>query len=237
MKLKAGSHSRLVVFEQCRLRAKIQYIDKVPEPDRPLPPGKTEHANDRGTRLHEAAEMYTKGGVEMAPEIAKHFRAEHERLRDLYAEGLVSTEGDWAYTRQWESVAWMSSDVWFRIKCDAVAFMTPTSAVVVDFKSGKRFGNEIKHNEQMQLYVIGTLLRFPKVKTVTTELWYWDQNELATITYTREQGLKLVRNFERRISALTDCEDFPPNPNRFSCKWCPYKPAHLGGTGHCSVGV
>lgn len=235
--LKTWSHSRLGTFESCKHRAELQYIDKIPEPERPLPPGKTEHANDRGTRLHEAAEMYTKGKVELLPELSKNFEQEHHKLKELYAQGRVSTEGDWGYNRQWEPVAWMSSDVWCRIKCDAVVHMSDTYAVVIDFKSGKRFGNEVKHSEQMHLYVIGTLLRNPKLEKVTTELWYWDINEMATMTYTRDQGLRFITGFERRADLLTLCEDFPPNPNIHSCKWCPYKPEAKGGTGHCKVGV
>ena len=63
IQLKTWSYSRLGVFEQCKFRAKLQYVDKIPEPARPLPEGKTEHANDRGTRVHEEAEIFVRGGV------------------------------------------------------------------------------------------------------------------------------------------------------------------------------
>lgn len=234
--IKAGSYTRLSKFESCHYAAKLAYIDKIPEPERPLPPGKTEHANDRGTRLHEAAEKYIKGGVELIPELDK-FKTEFAKARDMFAAGKATTEGDWAYTHDWEPVAWMSSDVWVRIKCDLVVHLSPSRLVVIDYKSGKRFGNEIKHGEQMQLYTIGTLLRYPKCQEVTTELWYLDQDELASMTYTREQGLRFLKNYERRFTDLTTCEDFQPNPNMFSCRWCAYKPVEKGGTGHCSVGI
>ena len=236
MKIKAASYTRLSKFEACPLSAKLAYDDKIPEPERPLPPGKTEHANDRGTRMHTAAELFTHGGIELIPELMK-FRAEHEKAREMFAAGKASTEGDWAYTKDWEPVAWMSSDVWLRVKLDLCVHISKDHVVVVDYKSGKRYGNEIKHAEQMQLYVLSTLFRFPKAATVTTELWYWDQDEIATMTYTREQGLRFVKNFERRIGAMINCVDFKPNPNFFSCRWCPYKPKEKGGTGHCSVGI
>ena len=234
--IKSGSHTRLSKFESCNFAAKLAYIDKIPEPERPLPPGKTEHANDRGSRIHDAAEKFVKGGVELIPELAK-FKVEFHKARDLFAAGKASTEGDWAYTKDWEPVAWMSSDVYIRIKCDLVVHRSSSDIVVVDYKSGRRFGNEIKHGEQMQLYVIGALFRFPKAKIVTTELWYIDQDELVPMTYTRDQGMRFVKNFERRLNKMTDAEDFPPNPNVFSCKWCPYKKKEQGGTGHCQVSV
>jgi len=237
MKLKTWSHSRLVTFEQCKLQAELKYIQRIPEPERPLPTGKTEHANDRGTRLHDAAEKFVHGGVELLPELAKHFSAEYLKARELFSLKQASTEGDWAYTKEWEPTAWKSADVWVRMKCDLVVQLSEQELVVVDYKSGKRFGNELKHAEQMQIYTIGTFCRYPKAKKVTTELWYLDQDELATMTYTREQGLRYVKNFERRGNLLTDCEEFLPNPNVFSCRWCPYKPVAKGGTGHCAVGV
>lgn len=237
MRLKSWSHTRLARFESCKLAAKLTYIDKIPEPVRPLPPGKTEHPNERGTRLHEAAELYVQGGVELIPELAKHFTPEFERAKSLFEAKSASTEGDWAFTKDWEPTAWMSEDTWVRIKVDLSILLDKKNAVVVDYKSGKRFGNEIKHGEQMQLYVLGTLFKHPKVQTVTSELWYLDLNELVSMTYTREQGLRFLKNFERRGNLLTACEDFPPNPNVFSCRWCPYKPVEKGGTGHCSVGI
>ena len=236
MSAKAWSHSRLSVFEGCKYRFDLAYLQKIPEPERPLPPGKTEHANDRGTRIHEAAERYIKGGVELIDELQK-FKEEFEQAREMFAAGKATTEGEWAYTRNWEPVAWMSSDVWCRIKCDLVVHMTEADAVVVDFKSGKRRFNELKHAEQMQLYVLGALCKYPKIEKVTTELWYLDLDEISSMTYTREQGLRFLKNFERRGTLLTECEEFPPNPNVHTCRFCPFKAKELGGTGHCKVGV
>lgn len=234
--IKAWSHSRIVVFEQCKFHAKLQFIDRIPEPDRPLKPGQTEHANDRGTRVHEAAEKFVRGGVELIDDLEK-FAPEYTRLRELFAEGKASLEGEWAYDKNWAPVAWMSSDVWCRIKCDAVVFLSETEAVVIDYKTGKRYYNEVKHSEQMQLYQLGIFLRYPKIKKVRVELWYLDLDELHWMEYTREQGLRYAANFERRGTAMTTEADFPPNPNAYSCRWCPYKPVERGGTGHCSVGV
>lgn len=235
-KIPAWSHSRIVIFESCRFRADLQFRQRIPEPPRPLPPGKTEHPNDRGTRVHLAAEKYVGGGVELVPEL-QNFAPEMERLKELAAKGKVSMEGEWAYAQDWTPVAWMSSDAWCRIKCDVVVFMDTDFAVVIDHKTGKRFGNEVKHHEQMQLYQLGTFLRYPKVKRVRVELWYHDLDELHAAEYRRDQGLRFAAGFEKRGLAITTAEDFPPNPNAYSCRWCPYKPVEKGGTGHCTVGV
>ena len=233
--LKTWSYSRLQTFESCKLRAKLQYIDKIPEPPRPLPPGKTEHANDRGTRLHDAAELFVKSNVELIPELHK-FKEEFQHLKTLFKRGIVSLEGEWAHDNEWEPVAWSGASTWLRLKLDACVFPSPQRAIVIDYKSGKLYGNEIKHAEQGQLYMVSVFVRYPDVQEVTVEFWYLDQDEIVTTTYTRAQSEHFFRKYDRKGTTMTDCTEFPPSANLFSCKWCPYKPEPKG-TGHCTVGV
>ena len=220
--IKAWSYSRLVDYEQCPRRAQLKYIDKVPEPERPLPPGKTEHANDRGTRVHEAAEHFVKGKIEFIPELKK-FQAEFEGLRKLYSEGKVSLEGEWAFDKDWASVAWMSEDCWSRVKLDVAVDLTKTHAAVIDFKTGKRYGNEVKHAEQGQLYQVAKFMRDPNIQKVEVELWYTDLDHIESFSFTRQYGLKLLKKFHERGEAMTQAVDFPARPSAFTCKWCPYK--------------
>jgi CRISPR/Cas system-associated exonuclease Cas4 (RecB family) len=229
----AWSYSRLTIFEQCKYRAKLAFIDKIPEPERELPPGKTEHANDRGTRVHTGAELFVKGGTELIPEL-KAFAPEFLKLRELYAQGKVSLEGEWAINRDWLPVDWRSRDAWARIKLDAIVFMSKTHAVVIDYKTGKKFGNEIKHAEQTRLYQLAAFLRYPELTNIDVELWYTDQDEITHTSFTRTQGMKFLRDFDRRGKLITNATDFPPNPNMVSCKWCPYGPKN---SGHCTRGV
>jgi len=221
--IKAWSFSRLTDFEKCRYMAKLKYVDKVPEPARPLPPGKTEHANDRGTRVHEAAELFVRGGVELAPELAK-YAIPFTELRELHQAKKVSLEGEWAVDREWVPVAWMSQDAWCRVKLDAHVKVSKTHARVIDYKTGRIYGNEVKHTEQGQLYQLATFLRFPDLETIDVEFWYIDHGpelDMRT-TYTREQGTKYFDKFHTRGATLTDCDEFKPNPNVYSCRWCPY---------------
>jgi len=231
MTIKAWSYSRLGVFETCPLRAKLAYIDRIQELPRPLPPGKTEHANDRGSRIHDAAELYVKGNVELIPEL-KHFKTELHALRDLYRAGKVSTEGEWAYDRNWLPVQWADSKAWLRMKLDALVRVSKTHAVVIDYKTGKRYGNEIKHAEQGQLYQLGTFLRYPELETIDVEFWYTDQDELTLMSYRRDQGMRYFKNFDNRGKAMTDATDFPAKANAWNCRWCPFHNKE-GGTGHC----
>lgn len=272
--IRQWSASKHETFSKCKLRAQLQYGLKIPEPERPLPPGKTEHANDRGTRIHTAAELYVQGKGPMILEMTK-FYAEFQSLRALYAAGMVSLEGEWAMSKNWDPVAWNGQwdeidnpglkgipkvsklqykDVedgqivqmgkkffvwvpaWLRLKLDAIVFLSEHEAIVIDYKSGKRYGNEIKHAEQTQLYQLVSLLRYPKLEIIHTELWYLDVDELASSTFTRQQGIRFLPSFTKKGKAITECTDFPPSPSVFGCQkaYCPYG---SWGTGHCAVGV
>jgi hypothetical protein len=213
------SFSKLSTFEQCKHRAYLLYDQKIPEPQRPLPPGKTEHANDRGSRIHDAAEHFVDGTGPFIREMSA-FLPEFEKLRKLYAAGMVSLEGEWGMNKQWEPDEWKKA--WLRLKLDALVFLSETEAVAIDYKTGRKFGNEVKHSEQLQLYQLNTFLRYPKLEIVHTELWYLDQDEITTMTYLRHQGLRFKQKWDMRGTALTTCTDFPANPNVFSCKWCMY---------------
>lgn len=231
--IKTWSYTRLSTFEQCPFRAKLQYVDKIPEPVRPLPPGKTEHANERGSRVHTAAELYVTKDVELIPELVP-FKSEMDKLKDLYKQGKVSIEGEWAYTSEWVPTHWTADDAWCRMKLDAMVHISDKAAAVIDHKTGKKSGNEIKHSEQGQVYQLGAFMRFPKLEKVTVEFWYIDQDDITRTDFTRDQGTKLLKKITERGNALTSATFFPPKPNVFNCRWCPYGPR---GTGHCDVGV
>lgn len=119
---------------------------------------------------------------------------------------------------------------WHRSKLDAIVFDGDYAATVIDYKTGKKFGNEVKHGEQVQLYTLDTLMRYPKIEEVTTELWYVDAGEITTQTFSRNQGLKFQRHFTRRGMDITTCTEWPANPTIFTCRYCDY-----GSIGECDV--
>lgn len=231
------SASKLKTFGQCKLRAQLQYGQKIPEPARELPKGKTEFANDRGSRIHLDAENYVQGKGEITGELEK-FRPELLSLRQLYEEGKVSIEGEWAYDKHWAPIEWRAKDAWLRAKLDAIAFLSDYEAVIVDHKTGRKFGNEVGHMQQMQIYQLIAFLRYPKLEHITVELWYLDQTDdaITQASFTRAQGLKFKHSIERQALTLTNCTEFPASANIFSCRFCWYS-NRPGGTGDCSMGV
>ena len=109
------------------------------------------------------------------------------------------------------------------MKLDAFVQTSPTTARVIDYKTGRRHGNEVKHTEQGQVYQLATFMRFPELQHITVEFWYVDHDETDIKTYDRTMGTAYFEKYDRRFDAVTSCTDFKPNPNAFSCKWCAYK--------------
>ena len=235
MAITSWSHSKLTEFEKCKYRTWLLHDQRVPEPQRPLPAGKTEQANDRGTRIHQAAEDYVRGiRPDLIPELSK-FEFELELLAVMFEDGIVSMEGEWALDQEWVPCDWKEG--WHRSKVDVIVHHSPTHATVIDYKSGRKFGNEVKHGEQMTLYALNAMVRFPELTHVTTELWYVDQKEgmnKSIMTWPRHVALQHRAKFHQRGMALTTCEVWPANPNMYSCQWCMYGP---WGTNNCTVGV
>lgn len=225
------SFSKMQDFESCPQKYKLKHIDRIPEPDRPLPKGKLEHANDRGTRLHLEAEMFVNGTGPFTPDL-KRYEEELNKLKRLYAVGRVEQEGEWAVDQDWEIAEWKTG--WLRLKLDALVHASKYEAVVVDFKSGRYEGNQAKHGEQVNLYALVTFLRFPELEEIDVELWYLDHEVITTRHLTRDQSLRFKQGFDRRGKAITTATAFPARANKWSCQWCPYKPS---GTGDCPVGV
>lgn len=220
--IKSVSYSKLLDFEQCPLRCKLKHIDRIPEEKAP--------AAERGTLIHQLAEDYVRGQLKKLPPELRHFATEFDVLKHAFKSKQVSLEGEWGFDKDWLPTDYKTA--WLRMKADSVYFPTPQTAVVIDYKSGQSYGNEIKHGFQILLYAIATFILWPKLESIDVELWYLDKDELTQKTYTRMQALRQVQSFDKRLRAVTEATQFPANPNIFSCKWCPYGPNKGGQCEH-----
>jgi len=211
----AWSYSSLKTYETCPYRIYIAKVKKIQEDYGP--------AADRGSQIHLQAEDFVQNKIEQMPDTLKKFQNQFEVLKSLYVEGKVELEGEWGFTIDWKACDWMAKEVWARIKLDAIVHESPTSARVIDYKTGKKFGNEIAHGQQALTYAIGSFFKYPELEHVQTELWYLDQKETSLQAYTREEAMMFMPNINNRALNMTSATKFPPNPSSYSCKWCSYK--------------
>jgi RecB family exonuclease len=231
----AWSFSRLKDFEQCPLKAYMKYVEKRSDDhmDR--------SAANRGTMVHDACEKFVRGEGNFIKEMAK-FRDYFGIVLEEYNNGNVLLEEDWGFDSDWQVTGWFDENVWCRMKLDNLRIRvrneedsSPEVATATDYKTGKKYGNEVSHGQQGQLYAIGTFLRFPSLDVVDVELIYLDQGQTTKRTYTREKAMRLLPSWTSRGMRMTDATDYPPKPNKMTCMWCPFGPQN--GDGSCDWGV
>lgn len=227
--VRAWSFSALSVFEECAYRTYIQKVKRIPEP--------SGEAAERGTMIHDLAEAYVKGEGPLPEKYFKHFISEIEELRDGFDKKTVEVEGEWGFTQEWKPCGWMVPETWIRIKLDAYHKQSETSARVIDYKSGKKTGNEIKHNQQGLLYAIGAFCRDPQLEFVNVEFWYVDQapgDNLLKRSWTREQAMAFQAKYHVRGVKMTTTTEFDPSPSKWNCRWCHFKE---GEYPECRYGI
>jgi RecB family exonuclease len=231
--ISAWSFSRLEVFEKCPYQAKLSFADKI---EQAMDPGREEALN-RGTRIHKEAELFVKGEGPLTSGLAR-YQKHLEEAAEHYQKGLALVEDEMAFTTDWEGTSWFSDEAWLRVKIDRVDFQDSDRLVakLVDYKTGKKDGNEVKHSQQGQLYTLAGFCRYPELQTLTYEFVYLDHNIPTTRkTYTRDQAMKFHAWFHERGMRMTTATEFPPKPSRITCKFCPYGPSR--GNGFCEFGV
>ena len=227
--VKTWSYSALKVFEECPQRTYLSRVEKQPE--------KSSAALDRGNAIHTLAEDYVQGVIDEMPKELKNHKKDFERLRQLYADGIVEVEGDWAVDLEWQPTGWFDDDCWGRIKLDVFVREDETSARVIDHKTGKKY--PIPHTSQAQQYCIASFLRYPELQFIQAEFWYLDikdetQHKLIK-SYTRDQAMLFLPKLNERALAMTTCKEFLPKPSKYTCKWCPHNSEGNGSCGWSEV--
>lgn len=236
----AGSFSRLTIYESCPKQAYISFVEKRKQPEPPegvIPPGV------RGDLIHKALEAYVRGERDdmIAPLDKKDtkvkVRREIEQYREWFPKGNVSIEEEWAFDAEWQIVGWFDKNVALRVKLDVGVNHGNGLYEVVDYKSGKRFGNEVKHSQQGLLYAIATIMRFPDAENVVVKFIYVDQDQIVARSFTRAALVRLVPSWDNRFQAMRIAVAFPPKPSKIHCRFCPWAPKVNGGDGSCESGV
>ncbi len=224
------SFSKLLMWETCAYRFKLRYIDKLPEP-----PREPDNPLERGNRVHDRLEKYVKGQGPLDSEAKqiKLFEPALDHMAVLYSEGTATAEDNWFYNYNWDVCS--RDEVWLWAKLDFLVLDEPNAhAIIGDYKTGKSGFKTIEHVQQLQLYAGITALRYDWVEEITPELWYLDEGWVRSASYTREDALRFVGQYERRVERLYADRLFKPNPSKPTCRYCPYGPR---GTGACPVGV
>jgi len=225
------SISKLFMYEQCPLRFKLKYIDRLPE--LPLPP---DNPLERGNRIHKHLEDFVMGkrpsldGIEA--KAIDSFMPMVTHLRTLYECDQATVEEDWFFNQDWELCVRDDVDLWVKldwsVKDEAEALV-----ITGDWKSGKSKYKAVDHIQQTQLYAAVSAIKYPWALTHVAEVAYVDEGWVRSSTYTREEALRFIGRFQSRADKIYADRLFRANANVVSCRWCPYN--KKSGTGACPV--
>jgi RecB family exonuclease len=225
------SFSAVKNFEACPYYTYLERVEKAEKPDYSDDP---KHPLVRGDRVHKEAELYVQGEGPFTKDLKK-FPDSFWALREAYDEGRVHVEEKWGFDRNWAIVEW--AERWAGVICDAVVLDIDDetglvkSIRIIDYKTGKSFGKEISHQQQLQLYAVATFMRFPDTDIVTGEMWYLDEGKTLVRRFNRAQMPHFLKRWHDRGHKLTTAMSFPPKPSLRTCKYCAFGPQN--GTGVC----
>lgn len=226
-KKRSWSFSALLDYETCPFRIAMK------EQRAPRPEVDESSPLVRGIKVHDMAEKFVKGELDELPHELRKFREDFERERELYAEGKVIAEDDWGYDEEWNPCGW--SEAWLRMKLDLMEFVSDDFAKVTDYKTGKRFGNEVKHTQQGQLYMIGSFLRYPELESIDVHFRYLDEGKDTNKVYQRNQLQRYLERFQKRAERMCTDEVLKAKPTRGNCRFCDY--GVNKGTGACPYAI
>lgn len=234
--IRSCSFTLITKFEQCPMRAFLAAgPERIKEP--------SGAAATRGVEIHQMLEDYTKSVSDaLPPKLAADpvAVARMDEARAAYAEGRAEVEDEWAFDQDWNPVPWNdSSRAWLRMKLDELIWESDTSARIRDHKTGKSFGNELKHSDQELFYTVGAFRRYPQLQFVETDMHYVDENKVKLQKrFTRSAAELLFPRVHSRALAVTTAKVFPPKPSKHNCRWCSYKTMQRDdGTPVCPYGV
>lgn len=213
-KITSWSMSRYSTWLECPLKAKLKFIDKIPEP--------SNEAMERGTKIHKDAELYVNGSAKKISKDISKFKKELTDLRNRKA----STELDIALDKNWRQCDWFAKEAWVRLKIDAAA-MDDNEVLVIDYKTGKVSEN---YQDQTNLYKCGILSAYPKITIAKSQLWFIDHGVKMPDppSESNRSNLKVMQNYwNKKVSPMMNDTRFAARPSS-KCRWCHFRKSNGG---------
>ena len=223
----AWSWTRYSDYKQCPRKFKYKHVDRMAEKKSP--------ALARGGAVHDAAAEYIKGGKAPMPAELKAFAAEFKFLRAEFKKRPFIVEDDWAFRKDWSQTKWDDwTDCWLRIKLDCARLLPGNALSILDWKTGKhRPQNRQQYTEQLELYALGALVRFPDVDAVHPQLVYLDAeviypSDRESLVFKRADVDRLKETWIARTTPLFTDTTHAPNKTVL-CGWCSFSKKKGGG--------
>ena len=215
-----------MTYRSCPYHARLRYLERIPQPESP-----PDAPNMRGLRLHDSSEHFIRDGAPLCKELLP-LEEQYNALITARASGQIQVEAE---QRDYFDANWQpceKGDHWLIVIKDIA--VTGAMNLTIDLKSGRKFGNEVKHFGQVQLYAVTEWIKDSGYQEYTAELWYPDVKEIVTHVFTEPKLEQARANLDLEVSVMMKDRIHQPRPNKVTCRYCPYSPR---GNGYCPVGV
>ena len=206
------SYNRLMTYERCPFAYKLQYVDRQEGKQRDT------SAADRGSQIHEDMQraIEAKSMLYVPKTIAK----KREDLAEIIEQG-GEAERELLVDADWMPAE--SEGKYYAI-VDAIQAYGQ-SVRLIDWKTGKRFGNELKHANQVMFYAAIAKPFFPEAELFECRVVYLDQkpgNDFKKF-FKRDELARVQAQFDKRSERMLMDRIFRPRPMKSTCRFCSYK--------------
>jgi putative RecB family exonuclease len=241
------SHSKISTFEQCPLKFKYRYIDKIiPEIE------KTIEAH-LGEIVHMTLEwLYnTVKEKKIAPELDEVIDYYSEKWQELYSDKIVIVKKEFSPESYFEKGVNFLLNYYYKhkpfndgtIECEKKVFINldPETKIqgiidrlvynketeeyeIHDYKTANSIPSKQKFetDRQLALYSIAIKEMFGKEKKVCLVWHYLAYNQKICVRKTEEQLEQLKKDTLKSIKQIESAKEFPSNKS-ILCNWCEYK--------------
>ncbi len=228
------SYSRIRQFEECPLKYKKSFIDKIPvERGLPLLVGAAIHdgiAEYSEICIRAGKESFFEKWEEVANRAIENHRvpeSEEEQVRKAirgYAEqreipldSVYGVEQRFSVNRDLEECGWMAEDVYFRGVIDLLQ-IKDNSARITDYKSGY-----VINNDKFQLEIYAWLVNkmFPHITNFEIVIDYIRHDLQSEAFITIDQIPSIEEKIKRKCDTIEAEKKFKPTTNS-GCEYCGY---------------
>lgn len=211
---KRWSYSSLSTYNECPAKYYYSYIENRPWPSSP--------AMMRGTRLHSEAEDFMKDATMPVPYELRKIGQTLDGLRNKKAQPEVV----WLVNKNWEPTD-NQDEAWVKAIID-VNYTEEKVLYCYDYKSGQQYPS---HRDQLELYSILGLLRYPHVDRAESGAIYIDGGFTGTEgSIIRPMLPRLIEKWDVQAKRMEMDSNFIANPGG-ACRWCPYSASKGGPCG------
>ena len=175
-----------------------------------------------GERVHKQLEDYLKAPANALPAESAALKP----LCDMFTEqvqgsGQILVEQEYTLNSNLEPTNWFAPDAWLRFKLDVLVVRDNNTAIVADWKTGKRRPDF----DQLEMFAVAVFKFWPEVTKVSSLFIWTKENAIDKEIYRREHEdamwTKLMTNIHR-IEKSLETDNWPAKPSGL-CKFCPCK--------------